>query len=195
MVAALRRQDEICRPAEIAAYVDGELDSESQLCLESHLQDCEQCRIELRNHRMLICELNAALVKSPDLTMPDGFSKVVAARASSDMSGVRSAAENRRALGICFMLAAVGFALVGFTAPRSAVLRGRRLAEASAALMTFLWTAVYDAFASVTVVVRVIGRKFLFETKSIAMALILLALAVFLLSRLITRYHRTSATE
>ena len=195
MVAALKSQTEICRPLDIAAYVDGELEGNAQAWFEGHLETCEHCRAELRNHRQLICELDAALVKSPELAMPDGFSKLVAARASSDMSGVRSATENRRALGICLILGAAGFALVGMTVPRTAFLKVRDLGAASVALISLLWTAVYDAVASFSVILKVVTRKFVFESKAAAVALVVVAVGVFILSRLIANYHRSSAAE
>jgi len=195
MVAALKIQSEVCRPTEIAAYVDGELDSLAQLSLENHLEECEQCRDELRNHRSLICQLDAALFQGSEIEMPDGFSKFVAARASSDMSGVRSAVENRRALVISLLLGVAGFALVGATLPRAGLARLRHLGESVKALFNFLGNTVYDLLVSLSVVARVIGRKFLFESRATAVALVVVGVAVFVLSRLIVSYHRSSAAE
>jgi len=195
MVAALKIQSEVCRPTEIAAYVDGELDSLAQLSLENHLEECEQCRDELRNHRSLICQLDAALFQGSEIEMPDGFSKFVAARASSDMSGVRSAVENRRALVISLLLGVAGFALVGATLPRAGLARLRHLGESVKALLNFLGNTVYDLLVSLSVVARVIGRKFLFESRATAVALVVVGVAVFVLSRLIVSYHRSSAAE
>ena len=195
MVAALKTQNELCRPTEIAAYVDGELNAVAQLSLETHLDECDHCREELRNHRRLICELDAALDKSSELQMPDGFSRLVAARASSDMSGVRSAVENRRALVICLILGIAGFVLVGATLPRAGFLKLRNLVEGFKALISLLGNAIYDGFVSVSVIIRVVSRKFLFETRATAIGLVVVAVAVFILSRLIVNYHRSSATE
>jgi len=195
MVAALKIQNDFCRPTEIAAYVDGELDSLAQLSLENHLDECEQCRDELRNHRSLICQLDAALIQGAEMEMPDGFSKFVAARASSDMSGVRSAVENRRALVICLLLGIAGFALVGVTLPRAGLARLRHLAEGVKALLNLLGNAIYDLIVSLSVIARVISRKFLFESRATAVAVVVVGVAVFLLSRLIVNYHRSSAAE
>jgi hypothetical protein len=59
----------------------------------------------------------------------------------------------------------------------------------------FLWTAFYDAAVSVTVISRVVSRKVFFESGNFGVLLVLLALAVLLLSRLISNYHRTGAIE
>ena len=195
MVAALEIQNDLCRPTDIAAYVDGELNAVAQLSLETHLEDCQQCRDELRNHRRLICELDAALDKGSEMQMPEGFSRLVAARASSDMSGVRSVAENRRALAICLILGLAGFALVGVTLPRAGLIKLRNLAEGFKAIISLLGSAIYDTLVSASVIVRVVSRKFLFETRATAIAVVIVAVAVFVLSRLIVNYHRSSATE
>jgi len=149
----------------------------------------------LRNHRSLICQLDAALFQGSEIEMPDGFSKFVAARASSDMSGVRSAVENRRALVISLLLGVAGFALVGATLPRAGLARLRHLGESVKALLNFLGNTVYDLLVSLSVVARVIGRKFLFESRATAVALVVVGVAVFVLSRLIVSYHRSSAAE
>jgi hypothetical protein len=187
--------EEICQANLIPAYIDGELDTDSQACFESHLESCEDCRVELRAHRLFICELDAALSHKLEVDVPAGFSRLVTARATSDMSGVRSASENRKALGICAILAIVGFALVGATSRLSAISSSRRLVSTVFGLLSFLWTTLYDAFASVAVILRVVSHKFVAETRSVGLLLVILALAVVLLSRLISHYHRTSATE
>jgi len=195
MVAALNSPPQLCKPMDIVAYVDGELNAVAQLSLETHLEDCQLCRDELLNHRRLICELDAALDKGSELQMPEGFSKLVAARASSDMSGVRSRVENRRALAICLILGLFGFALVGVALPRAGFIKLRSLADGFKALMSLLGSAIYDSLISVSVIAKVVSRKFLFETRATAIAVVVVAVAVFILSRLIVNYHRSSATE
>ena len=158
-------------------------------------EGCGDCRAELTAHRLFICELDAAMTQSLDVAMPDDFSRIVAARAESDMSGVRSFAEHRKALSICAILAFVAFALLGTAARTSIVTVGRMLAGKVFGAASFLWTAFYDAAASVTVISRVVSRKLFFESGNFGVLLVLLALAVLLLSRLISNYHRTGAIE
>src|SRR5215211_999994 len=103
----------ICERNLIAAYIDGELEADVTLLFEDHLQSCAPCRAELRAHRLFICELDAALTDSAEIPVPADFSRMIAARATSDMSGVRTLSENRKALAICLILALAGFALLG----------------------------------------------------------------------------------
>jgi anti-sigma factor RsiW len=189
------KSKDVCSVNLIPAYIDGELEDDARVLFEQHLEGCGDCRAELTAHRLFICELDAAMMQTFDVAMPDDFSRVVAARAESDMSGVRSFAEHRKALSICAILAFVAFALLGTAARTSIVTVGRMLAGKVFGAAGFLWTAFYDAAVSVTVISRVVSRKVFFESGNFGVLLVLLALAVLLLSRLISNYHRTGAIE
>ena len=67
-----------------------------------------------------MCELDAVMAQGMDLEVPANFSRVVAARAEIDMSGVRSFAERRKALSFCLILALLAFALLSASARDSA---------------------------------------------------------------------------
>ena len=190
-----RDQKRICERNLFAAYVDGELDAGLTLLFEQHLENCEQCRTELRAHRMFVCELDAALTDSVDVPVPVDFSRMVAARAATDMRGVRSGSEHRKALGICIVLALAGFALVGATARDAIFALGERFLTASLIIGEFLSSLVYDAGATVAVIFSVLSRKLIVETGSLLPLLVLLVVAILVLSRLISDYHRTGATE
>ena len=189
------KNSEICDANLIASYVDGELEDGERAFFEQHLDSCSACRAELLEHRLFMCELDAAMSERVDVRVPKDFSRIVAARAESDMSGVRSFAERRKALGFCMILALVAFALLG-TAARSSIVSGwRGVAAGFLGAAGFLWTTLYDTAAGVTVISRLLSRKFIVETGSFGLLIVLLALAVLLLSRLISNYHRTGATE
>src|SRR5690242_7500830 len=105
----------LCEKNLVAAYVDGELDTAAQARFEEHLTDCQECRLELRVHQQFICELDALLTSEVQVAVPVNFSRVVAARAVSDMSGVRTRAEKKKAIVFCLILGVTGFALIGST--------------------------------------------------------------------------------
>ncbi len=188
-------QEQMCERNLIAAYIDGELEETVTLAFEDHLTNCAACRAELRDHRLFVCELDAALTQSADIPVPADFSRIVAARASSDMSGVRTRAENKRALGICLILALAGFALVGATARDSIFIVVGKFVTTTLGIAGLLATAVYDAVAGLAVIFRVLSRKVIIETGSLGPLLVLFAVAILVLSRLISNYHRTGATE
>jgi len=188
-------QEKICERNLFAAYVDGELDTDLTLLFEDHLESCAECRAELRAQRLLVCELDAAMLESAEIPVPEGFSRMVAARAASDMRGVRTRSENRKALTICAVLAFVGFALLGAAARNSVVLFAERFVATVFGLVSFAATTAYDAVSGFAVVFRVLSKKVIIESGSLGPLVGLLALAILILSRLISNYHRTRATE
>ena len=194
-MSAIKSQKEICERNLIAAYIDGELEADVTSLFEDHLEACASCRAELRAHQLFICELDAALIDTPEIPVPANFSRMVAARASSDMSGVRTRSENRKALGICLILALGGFALIGATARDAIFMLGEKFVTTFFGVVGFVSTAVYDTVAGLAVIFRVVSRKVIIESGSLAPLLVLLAVAVFVLSRMISNYHRTGATE
>lgn len=187
-------QEKFCETALIAAYVDGELDEELELRFEEHLQSCEPCRVELRLHRLFVCELDSTLTQT-EVPVPRDFSRIIAVRATSDMRGVRTRAEHRKALGICMILALIGFALVGATARETIFRVTEKFVTTVVGLAGFAANSVYDAAAGVAVIFRVLSRKIIVESGSLGPLVVVLAVGILLLSRLLSNYHRTSATE
>jgi anti-sigma factor RsiW len=188
-------QENVCERDLIAAYVDGELNEAATKVLEQHLEGCIDCRAELRAHRLLVCELDAALAAKVEIPVPADFSRVIAARASSDMRGVRSTSEHRKAIAICVVLAFTGFALLGATAREDVLALAGRFVNSVVGIAGFVSNVVYDAVAGLVVISRVLGHKIVVESGSMGVLLVVLAVAVFVLSRLISNYHRTGATE
>ena len=186
---------EICKRDLVAAYVDGELDAGLTALFNQHVETCAACREELQAHRLFVCELDAALTDGVEISMPAGFSRMVAALATTDMRGVRTRAENRKALAICLLLALGGFALIGATVREAIFAFGERFVAAVVSIGGFLSGVVYDAGAAVAVVFGVLSRKLIVESGSLVPLLVLLIVAVLILSRLISDYHRTGATE
>ena len=187
--------DKICDRGLVGAYVDGELDADLTLFFEDHLESCADCRFELRAHRLFVCELDAALNDSSEIPVPRDFSKIIATRATTDMRGVRTRSEHRKALTICIILALGGFALIGATALNTVFRLTEKFVTTVFGVVSFLATAVYDTAAGLVVIFRVVSRKMIIETGSLWPMLVLLAFGVLILSRLISNYHRSGATE
>lgn len=178
---------------QIGAYLDGQLDTPALTQFEAHLDTCRTCRTELNSQRQFLCELNSALSTPNELELPPNFARVVSARAESDMSGVRSNGERRRALLVCLALAIASFTLLGATSGRSVLLSMRMLVSKGMGILTFVWSTLHDAFVGLTIVLRVVVRVFQPQsTITSVLALIVLALAVVSLSQLIISYHRRS---
>jgi anti-sigma factor RsiW len=190
-----RAEQKICQPSLIAAYVDGELSDVATVIFEQHVEDCAECRAELRAHRLFVCELDAVLAGNVEIPVPADFSKVIAIRARSDLRGVRSNSENRKAIAISMVLALTGFGLLGATARDAIVTLANQFVTRVLSVGNFISSAVYDAVAGFVVISRMLGHKVIKENGSFGMLLVVLAIAVLILSRLISDYHRTNATE
>jgi anti-sigma factor RsiW len=189
------KQKGICERDLCASYVDGELDADLTLLFEQHLDGCARCRAELQAHRLFVCELDAALTDSVEIPVPANFSRMVATRATTDMRGVRTRPEHRKALAICLLLALGGFALLGASARDAIFAIGGNFVAAAVSVGEFLSRVAYDAGATVAVVFGVLSRKLIVESGSLVPLLILLVVAILILSRMISNYHRMGATE
>lgn len=184
-----------CDERLIAAYIDGELDSDTRSWLEEHLGHCRNCQDELQAHRLFICELDSVLTQPAVVDVPQDFSRLVAVRARSDMSGLRSSSENKKALAFCVILGVTALALTNHSSRIATITTARQTWGKVVGTLGVLWTAFYDLVASVLVIFRVLSRKLIVDSSSLGLLLVLLALAILLLSRMISRYHRTGATE
>jgi predicted anti-sigma-YlaC factor YlaD len=183
-----------CQSEDIAAYLDGELDSVVRHLFEEHLKECRTCASSLEEQKRLLCMLDFALGSSGDagLPLPKDFAQKVAVRAESDMSGVRRASEHGVALRVCAVLALVSFGLLGGAAISEAVVQPAfALFKHVTSILDFTGRVLYDAGAGLTVISRDFGGHLLFESHPLVMlASLLLAVALVLLLRRIGNYQR-----
>ena len=178
-------------PANVAAYLDGQLDIAAMDQFEAHVAGCQLCRVELNAQRQFLCELDSILSTPKELSIPEDFARIVSARAESDMRGVRTGGERRRALLFCLALGLAAFVLLGATAGASLLIGAALLTNKVLGVMSLLWTTLYDAAIGMTIVSRVIVKMFLPESPLTSLAaLLVLVLAVASLSHLIISYHR-----
>jgi hypothetical protein len=143
-----------------------------------------------------MCELDSALASPFDLEVPANFARVVAVHAKSDMRGMRDTSERARALRFCIILGLAAFALLGFASSKAVLLSIRSFAGKALGALGFFVEAIFNAAAGFTVVSRVVSRGFVSDSRLAGLAgLLLVVLAIVVLSRLITRYHRTRLIE
>lgn len=185
-----------CQISQIACYLDGELDSVECLLFEAHIKECSLCAAELTGQRRLLGALDSVLSASSDLPLPKNFARIVATHAESDMSGLRERSEPGRALRLCALLVVASLALLGLAARAYVFDFALAIGRPITAVFDLVWTSIYDAATSFTIVSRVLSKGFLPGSPLEGLlAFILLALAVLLLSRLISSYHRTRFIE
>ncbi|HSP63495.1 MAG TPA: zf-HC2 domain-containing protein [Pyrinomonadaceae bacterium] len=189
-------QEHECRTEDVAAYLDGELDGAASESFEAHLKTCARCATELRMQRQLLCTLDFAF-SEPSFELPRNFSRVVAAHAESDLSGISKKNERRRALQLCALLALLAFALLG-AASRTLVFQpARSFLRIAGSLLDLVGHALYDAGTGAAVIVRVVGRALILAPHGLGLILIVLPffVALALLPRLIVNYHRAQVIE
>jgi anti-sigma factor RsiW len=185
-----------CETENIVAYIEGDLDPAVRLALEEHLKDCHDCVSELQTQRVFMCELDSVLASPFDLAVPENFAEVVAVHAKSDMRGMRDRAEHARALRFCIVLGLAAFALLGVASSKAVLLSLRSIASKVFGVLGFLGEAIFNAAAGFAVVLRVLSRGLITDSRFAGLAgLLLVVLFIAVLSRLIARYHRTRLIE
>jgi hypothetical protein len=143
-----------------------------------------------------MCELDSALANPLDLEVPANFARVVAVQAKSDMRGMRNSSEHARALRFCIILGLAAFALLGFASSKAIIVSVRSFAGRVFGALSFFAELIFNAAAGFTVVSRVVSRGLISDSRLAGLVgVLLVVLAVAVLSRLITRYHRTRLIE
>lgn len=187
---------QICPLEDVGAYLDGELTGVSLETFEAHLKTCVDCAAELRAQRHLLCTLDVAFNESRPFELPRDFTRVVAAHAESDLSGMRQKGERRRALQLCAVLALLSFALLGAAARTLVFDPVRSFFRVAGSLLNLLWQTVYEAGTGIAVIVRVVGRAIVFGPHGVGLFLSLaFIISISLLPLLIARYHRAQIIE
>jgi anti-sigma factor RsiW len=187
-----------CDCSDVAAYLDGELGVAESSSFETHLKSCAACAEALAEQQRLLRLLEAAFSRAQKrVALPADFTRIVTARAQSDMTCVRRRSEKRRALLLALALASTAFALLGtqiwgeLLSPLGAVARAL---SAASAMMLHSFT---EAASGMGLLLRGLGGYLLQAEASGARAFVLVALAsaVLLLLRLITKYHRAGLPD
>ena len=184
--------------AAAAPYLDGELDPSAASLFERHARECPDCTDSLLEQRRLLCLLDTAFDDTFEkkVTLPADFTRVVRARAQTDMSGVRGRGERARALKICAALAACTCLLLGTTLFSAAIGPLADAFRAASGVAGVTGRAAVDAGAGAGVIMRAVGGRFVAGSEPfVALQWVVFVGALLLLLRLISRYHRAGARE
>ncbi len=180
-----------CEREDIAGYLDGELAGEELTKFETHLKSCVACAAELRTQRQLLCTLNAAFNESRGFQLPRDFTRVIAAHAEANISGMHKQSERRRAMKICVVLALLSFALLGAAARALVFEPARSFLRVAESFLDLAWRTFYDAGTGLAVIVRVLGHAIISAPYGMGLLLLLaFIICISLLPLLIARYHR-----
>lgn len=185
-----------CQLEDVAAYLDGELSNAGVTRFEDHLKLCVDCASELRAQRQLLCTLDVAFNGHRSFQLPQNFTRIVTARAESDLSGMRNKRERRRALQLCAALALVSFALLG-AATRTIVFEPvRRFFRIAGSLLQLVWQVTSETMVSAALLGRMILRSVLPAPSGLAwFVLIAVLVSVSVLPFLLVKYRRAQTIE
>lgn len=185
-----------CQLEDVAAYLDGELSEAGATRFEDHLKSCVDCATELRAQRQLLCTLDVAFNGTRSFQLPHNFTRIVTARAESDLSGMRNKHERRRALKLCAVLALVSFALLGAAARTVVFDPLSTLFRISRTVLQLAWQAASESVMTAAALVRVIVRAALLGQNGLALLMLVsFLIAVSVLPFLLVRYHRAQTIE
>ena len=143
----------------LQSYLDGEMPISERLAFEAHAADCRSCRIEIELHRE-ISEMPA------EVELPKDFSRVIAANAESQVSGLRKRNERKITLAIIAGLVLLAFAVVGGSGRTSTVVFF--VIERIGALASVIGSFFYNLLFGVVVVVKVAAAQFEFPPMALA---------------------------
>ena len=185
-----------CQLEDVAAYLDGELNEAGVNRFEDHLSSCVDCATELRAQRQLLCTLDVAFNGTRSFQLPHNFTRIVTARAESDLSGMRNKHERRRALKLCAVLAIVSFALLG-AATRTIVFDPlSTLFRISRTVLQLAWQAASETVMTAAALGRVIVRAALLGQNGLALLmLVAFLIGVSVLPFVLVKYHRAQTIE
>jgi predicted anti-sigma-YlaC factor YlaD len=181
-------QDKHWEGADISAYLDGELSREEAIDFEEHLKICKECNRELATQRQLLCTLDFALNKSIEIDLPKNFAEIVSVRAQSDMRGVRSSIEHKRAFHFCLFIGITALIFLNITAGHLILVLINGFFKMALSLWSLVHGILTGAGATLAVVLRAVGRYFIFELQT-------LPLTVSLFFAIIINYHRSKVAE
>ena len=185
-----------CQLEDVAAYLDGELSAAGVNRFEDHLKSCVDCATELRAQRQLLCTLDVAFNGTRSFQLPHNFTRIVTARAESDLSGMRNKHERRRALKLCAVLAIVSFALLG-AATRTIVFDPlSTMFRISRTVLQLAWQAASETLMTAAALGRVIVRAALLGQNGLALLmLVAFLIGASVLPFLLVKYHRAQTIE
>ncbi len=180
-----------CPREEIFAYIDRELSPIEEFDLESHLTSCKTCTSEVNAQKKVSNSLEIILEEEmKNIKLPENFSKVVAAKAESNVSGMRQRKEIVRSIAICWVL--LFFLVVGFGSRVSPIIpEFQEFTHQIGSVAGFAFHLGYEALVALAVILRSLTHKLVFgSVVSLVLVVTLFAGAFLSLSRLVSRYSR-----
>ena len=192
MYSEAAKFENTCPREDIFAYLDGELSPDEELHLEFHFAECKNCADEVNAQKKVSNSLEIILEdEMKNIELPENFTKVVTAKAESNVGGLRKKREIKRALWISgglLFLVTLGLG----TKIKGVWLTFESFSEQFSAVIGFVSHLVYDTAVGVSVILRSLSHKFVFGSFiSLFLVMAFFIVAFLSLSRLILRHNRS----
>jgi hypothetical protein len=180
-----------CPRQEIVEYIDGELSSREEFDFELHLAGCQICVEELNAQKKVSTSLEIMLEdESSQIQLPENFTKIVTAKAESNLSGLRSPKERSRGLFICailFLLIIFSFGINGETV----LFAYEKFTVQFLAVGGFVLHLFYQLALGISATFGSLCVKFIFSSTLTLLSIITtFVIASMILSRMIFRFNR-----
>lgn len=176
---------------EIGAYLDGELCSNEELALELHLAGCKNCLAELNAQKRMLFALDSARDEKAEISLPENFAKVVAVRAESGVSGLRSKDERFNAAFLCAALFLIVMIALSFET-EDVSHNFERFGEHTFTLINFIGHLIYNLGVGIAFIIRSLGGQIVYNSVvSFIIVAILFIFSAAALSNLIFRSNRS----
>lgn len=182
----------ICPREEIAAYIDGELSSSEEMDLDLHLTNCKTCSDELNSQKKVSTTLEILLEdKADDFELPANFTKVITAKAESNVSGLRQPKERLSAFIIFAVL--IALVVVGLGSRIDTVwFAFGKIAGQMMVVGGFVWHVIIDIGIVISVILRALSQHFIYSSISaLILILMVFAMTALMLSKMVWRFNRS----
>lgn len=182
----------ICPREEIAAYIDGELSSREEMNLDLHLSNCKTCLDELNSQKKVSTTLEILLEdKADDFELPANFTKIITAKAESNVSGLRQPKERLSAFIIFAVL--IALVIVGLGSRIDTIwFAFEKIAGQILVVGGFIWHTILDIGKVFSVILRALSQHFIYSSVSaLLLILIVFGMTALMLSKMVWRFNRS----
>ncbi len=182
-----------CRRSQIAEYFDGELSADDEREVFEHLQTCVSCQKEFSIIERISGEFDISPLMPVEL--PADFAKVVAARAESQVGGLRSNREKLVTLAVVASIISLLTLVLGFNFPAIAGIAWLVLGKI-AALFGFFFNILENFVYGTAVVARFAAARFeTLDGGSRLMIIAMVLVVIFTLFRFARSRHQLRLRE
>ncbi len=181
-----------CPREEIVAYIDGELSAADEINLDLHFSNCKICTKELNAQKKVSTTLEILLEdKAKDIKIPANFTKIVTAKAESNVCGLRHPKERSSAFFISAVL--ILLVVVGSSTEIQTVwFAVDKFTHQFLTVGSFIWHIVLDIAIVFTVILRSLSQHFVYSSAfTLILILAVFAMTALILSKMILRFERS----